>query len=124
MASKPVTVRMENLFQVGSKLTFSRYGFLLFFLASAQYGMASPESAHDHGESAAATMPGHASDAANEVGIQNIEGFKVKLEKLIEKTYSASQFFFCCDYIRFSFSASFCSFYTCVVPTRGCLFFE
>ncbi|SVB85413.1 uncharacterized protein METZ01_LOCUS238267, partial [marine metagenome] len=37
-------VRMENLFQVGSKLAFSRYGFLLFFLVSGQYGMASPES--------------------------------------------------------------------------------
>ena len=93
-------VRMENLFQVGSKLAFSRYGFLLFFLVSGQYGMASPESAHDHGESTAAIMPGHASDAANGVGIQNIEGFKVKLEKLIEQTYSASQFFFCCDLMR------------------------
>ena len=100
MASKPVMVRMENLFQVGSKLAFSRYGFLLFFLVSGQYGMASPESAHDHGESTAAIMPGHASDAANGVGIQNIEGFKVKLEKLIEQTYSASQFFFCCDLMR------------------------
>ena len=34
------------------------------------------------------------------VGIQNIKGFKVKLEKLIEQTYSASQFFFCCDLMR------------------------
>ena len=70
---------MKSLFQVSSKLTFSRYGFLLFFLASGQYGVTSPEATHDHGESAAEIMPTHAADVENEVNIQSIEDFQRKL---------------------------------------------
>jgi hypothetical protein len=91
---------MKSLFQVSSKLTFSRYGFLLFFLASGQYGVTLSETTHDHGESAAEIMPTHAADVENEVNIQSIEDFQRKLEKLIKQTYSASQFFFCCDLMR------------------------
>jgi hypothetical protein len=83
-----------------SKMTFTRFGFLLFFLASSQHGIPSPEATHDHGENAAETTPDHASGAADRVKIQDIEGFQHKLEKLIEKTYSDSQFFYCCDLMR------------------------
>ena len=41
-----------------------------------------------------------ASGAEDRVKIQDIEGFQHKLEKLIEKTYSDSQFFYCCDLMR------------------------
>jgi hypothetical protein len=83
-----------------SKMTFTRFGFLLFFLASSQHGIPSPEAAHDHGENTTETTPDHASSAEDRVKIQDIEGFQHKLEKLIEKTYSDSQFFYCCDLMR------------------------
>ncbi|MGZ0246205.1 MAG: hypothetical protein ACKVH1_09590, partial [Alphaproteobacteria bacterium] len=83
-----------------SKMTFTRFGFLLFFLASSQHGIPSPEATHDHGENATETTPYHASGAEDRVKIQDIEGFQHKLEKLIEKTYSDSQFFYCCDLMR------------------------
>ena len=83
-----------------SKMTFTRFGFLLFFLASSQHGIPSPEATHDHGENATETTPDHASGAEDRVKIQDIEGFQHKLEKLIEKTYSDSQFFYCCDLMR------------------------
>ena len=91
---------MESLFQMRNKMTFTRFGFLLFFLASSQHGIPSPEAPHDHGENATETTPGHASGAEDRVKIQDIEGFQHKLEKLIEKTYSDSQFFYCCDLMR------------------------
>ena len=83
-----------------SKMTFTRFGFLLFFWASSQHGIPSPEATHDHGENATETTPEHASGAEDRVKIQDIEGFQHKLEKLIEKTYSDSQFFYCCDLMR------------------------
>jgi tetratricopeptide (TPR) repeat protein len=92
--------RMERLFQMRNKMTFTRFGFLLFFLASSHHGMPSPEATHDHGENATETTPDHASGAEGRVKIQDIEGFQHKLEKLIEKTYSTSQFFYCCDLMR------------------------
>ena len=83
-----------------SKMTFTRFGFLLFFLASSQHGIPSPEATHDHGENATETTPDHASGPEDRVKIQDIKGFQHKLEKLIEKTYSDSQFFYCCDLMR------------------------
>ena len=83
-----------------SKMTFTRFGFLLFFLASSQHGIPSPEATHDHGGNATETTADHASGPEDRVKIQDIKGFQHKLEKLIEKTYSDSQFFYCCDLMR------------------------
>ena len=83
-----------------SKMTFTRFGFLLFFLAPSQHGIPSPEATHDHGENATETTPDHASGAEDRVKIQDIKGFQHKLEKLIEKSYSDSQYFYCCDLMR------------------------
>ena len=83
-----------------SKMTFTRFGFLLFFLASSQHGISSPEATHDHGENATGTTADHSSGPEDRIRIQNIKGFQHKLEKLIEKTYSDSQFFYCCDLMR------------------------
>ena len=83
-----------------SKMTFNRFGFLLFFLASSQHGIPSPEATHDHGENATETTPDYASGAEDRVKIQDIKDFQHKLEKLIEKSYSDSQYFYCCDLMR------------------------
>ena len=101
MPIRPQRLRMMDLFKFHANPGLNRLVLLLAVLAVMMLGRSYPKAAEEHGDEAAARS--HSSQPADAEGgahAQTLDGLRQTMENLIDRAYSESRFFFCCDLIR------------------------